>query len=317
MVAPLTSSEIIAALKKWNIPYKEVDGWKTRTNARGWGDVTGFMWHHTGDDAPDTADLKMVRDGRVGLSGPLCNFGLGDDGTVYLVAAGAANHAGGGDIRVLEAVRNESYTTAPPASRFTHTDLLNGVSGAVIGNPLFYGVECFYYNARNPAQRAMMPRLAAAIIDALDNKDTKNKWSAKSGIGHKEWQRGKIDPTYDCVQLRKETQALLDAGPNGNEEDDMQLSDRVEVDNAEGVNESVTIATLFNRMNWVYNETIRQRAQITKIVAESAATTAALSALNNPNHYTIEEIINAAKAGAAAALDEKITDADVSLTVQP
>lgn len=217
MVKPLTGDEIVAALKRWGIPYREQTGWRARANSRGWGDVTGFMWHHTGDDAPDSVDLKMVTEGRTGLPGPLCNFGLADDGTVWLVAAGAANHAGGGDELVLAAVRKESYTTRPPAPRFTHQDLLDGKPGAVSGNPLFYGVECFYYAARNPKQRAMMPRLAAAIIDALDRKDSANSWTAKSGIGHKEWQRGKIDPTYDCVTLRAETQALLDAGPIGDD----------------------------------------------------------------------------------------------------
>jgi hypothetical protein len=234
MVAPLTPDEIVAALKRWHVPYRETPGWRTRANSRGWGDVTGFMWHHTGDDAPDGTDLRVVTEGRAGLPGPLCNFGLADDGTVHLVAAGAANHAGGGDARVLAAVRAESYLVAPPAPRFTHTDLLNGVSGAVSGNPLFYGCEAFYYNTNSPKLWATMPLLAAAIIDALDRKDTANKWTAKSGIGHKEWQRGKVDPrTFGgdtMATLRAKTQRLLDAGPPGtttpNEELDMAMTVR-------------------------------------------------------------------------------------------
>lgn len=217
MARALTADEILAAMRRWGIPYVEVPGWRTRGNGRAWGDVTGFMWHHTGDDAPDSADLAIVTNGRAGLSGPLCNFGLDDHGNVHLVAAGPANHAGGGDQRVLDAVRAESYTTAPPAPRFTHQDLLNGVAGAVLGNPLLYGVECFYYAEDHPAQWAMMPKLAAAIIDALDRIDTANTWTARSGIGHKEWQRGKIDPrTFagdTMATLRSHTQAWLDAGP--------------------------------------------------------------------------------------------------------
>jgi hypothetical protein len=53
--------------------------------------------HHTG--TPDTAQgdypsLRIVRDGRSDLPGPLCNYGLGRNGTVYVVAAGVAWHAG-------------------------------------------------------------------------------------------------------------------------------------------------------------------------------------------------------------------------------
>lgn len=220
MVNPLTPEEILTALKTWSIPYKEQPGWQTRSNKTGWGDVTGFMWHHTGDDAPDSADLKVVTEGRSGLPGPLCNFGLADDGTVYLVAAGAANHAGGGDVRVVDAVRKESYTDSPPAPRFTHQDLLNGVAGTISCNPLFYGVECFYYAKNTPAQRQMMPKLAAAIIWALDKKDTVNAWSAKSAIGHKESQRGKIDPNLfgqSMATLREETQQYLNSGPEGDD----------------------------------------------------------------------------------------------------
>src|SRR5690606_6774975 len=38
--------------------------------------------------------LNVVTNGRAGLPGPLCNLGLGRDGTVYVVAAGVAWHAG-------------------------------------------------------------------------------------------------------------------------------------------------------------------------------------------------------------------------------
>jgi hypothetical protein len=38
--------------------------------------------------------LGVVTNGRAGLAGPLCNYGLGRSGTVYVVAAGCAWHAG-------------------------------------------------------------------------------------------------------------------------------------------------------------------------------------------------------------------------------
>lgn len=210
MTRPLTPNEILAALKRWGIPYHEQPGWRTRVNGSGWGSVVGFMWHHTGDDAADDVDLRIVRDGRAGLPGPLCQFGLRDDGSVDLVAAGAANHAGGGDPAVLAVVKAQSYATRPPAPRYIH-----GQAGSIGGNSMFYGCEAYYSGTHAPTSSAArtMPRLAAAIIDALDRIDT-GKWTAKRGIGHKEWQRGKVDPGgIDCANLRAQTQALLNAGP--------------------------------------------------------------------------------------------------------
>lgn len=56
-----------------------------------------LLVHHTA--TPDTAagdypSLRVVRDGRTGLPGPLAQIGLGRSGTVYLIAAGLAWHAG-------------------------------------------------------------------------------------------------------------------------------------------------------------------------------------------------------------------------------
>lgn len=76
----------------------EVDGWKTR----GHGEldaVKGVVCHHTAGPSAkaspgDFPSLRTVRDGRTNLSGPLCNLGLGRTGTVYVVAAGLAYHAG-------------------------------------------------------------------------------------------------------------------------------------------------------------------------------------------------------------------------------
>jgi hypothetical protein len=214
MAKPLTADNWVAALERWKIPFAEEAGWRSRANGGGWGDVQGFMVHHTGDDAPDTADLKVVRDGHAGLSGPLCNAGLEDSGLVRLVAAGAANHAGGGDAAVLRAM---IAGKALPAPRYTHAQLGDYVD-AIIGNPRFAGVECFYYLKDSPAQRAMMPLLVAAWIDGM-NRQNGTTWGGNRLIGHKEWQRGKIDPklfgsdTMD--KMRAECAAYLEAGPDG------------------------------------------------------------------------------------------------------
>lgn len=73
-----------------------VDGYQTRGHG-GFRALEGVVGHHTGtaDSAQgDYPTLRIVRDGRSDLLGPLCNYGLGRSGTIYVVAAGVAWHAG-------------------------------------------------------------------------------------------------------------------------------------------------------------------------------------------------------------------------------
>jgi N-acetyl-anhydromuramyl-L-alanine amidase AmpD len=59
--------------------------------------VEGVVGHHTATGegvSGDYPSLRVVRDGRAGLSGPLANYGLGRSGTIYVIAAGCAWHAG-------------------------------------------------------------------------------------------------------------------------------------------------------------------------------------------------------------------------------
>lgn len=63
------------------------------------GTVVGVVMHHTATArtaAGDYPSLTVVTKGRTGLPGPLCNFGLGRSGTIYLVTEGIAYHAGVG-----------------------------------------------------------------------------------------------------------------------------------------------------------------------------------------------------------------------------
>lgn len=74
----------------------EVAGWQTRGHG-GYRVVEGIVGHHTGTPdkaAGDYPSLNIVTNGRADLAGPLCTFGLGRDGTIYVVAAGLAWHAG-------------------------------------------------------------------------------------------------------------------------------------------------------------------------------------------------------------------------------
>lgn len=93
-------TDLADAVRRSGLPVVEVAGWRSR----GHGPMTsvkGTVCHWTA--TPDTTrpgedypSLTIVRDGRAGLPGPLCNLGLGRGGTVYVVAAGLAYHAGAG-----------------------------------------------------------------------------------------------------------------------------------------------------------------------------------------------------------------------------
>jgi len=91
----LTRGHLTAIAKRTGFPVKAA--W---TDGHGpMGQVAGVMLHHTATSAAAAGDfpsLRIVREGRPDLSGPLCNYGLGRSGTIYLVSDGLAFHAGPG-----------------------------------------------------------------------------------------------------------------------------------------------------------------------------------------------------------------------------
>lgn len=78
----------------------EVAGWKNRGRPASTGHFNPngcSTCHHTGSTSsaqnPATA-LSVLISGRPGLPGPLCHWATAYDGTIYVIAAGRANHAG-------------------------------------------------------------------------------------------------------------------------------------------------------------------------------------------------------------------------------
>ena len=89
-------TDLADACRKSGLKVVEVDGWRTRGHGNLYGLQT-IAVHHTATakTAPgDYPSLGVVRDGRPGLPGPLSQLGLGRSGTVYVIAAGVAYHAG-------------------------------------------------------------------------------------------------------------------------------------------------------------------------------------------------------------------------------
>jgi LysM repeat protein len=195
----MTPTQLLGKLKEWEVPYKEYKDWRThnRNHKGSWGPVNGFMVHHTGSDSKD--QRALLYNGIAGLPGPLCHFGLAQDGTVHLIGWGRANHAGPGDDDVLDAVIDERPA---PVDDEANTDF----------NRHFYGVEIWYSGSHRmtDAQYKTLIKLAAAICDF-------HGWGKYSIIGHGEsGSPGKWDPGYapgkmmDMDPVRDDVQAALD-----------------------------------------------------------------------------------------------------------
>lgn len=84
---------LVDAARLTGYPVVEVKGWQTRGHG-GFRVLEGVVGHHTADGPGEYPSLGIVTNGRADLAGPLCNFGLGRSGTIYVVAAGVAWHAG-------------------------------------------------------------------------------------------------------------------------------------------------------------------------------------------------------------------------------
>lgn len=190
MATPLSAARFLDALKAEGLRVVEVGDWQThnRDGHGPWGPVHGVVIHHTATTGSDST-VRLCREGRPDLPGPLCHGVITKDGTVHLVGCGRANHAGLGDGDVLRAVLAEKRL--PPVAK-ADTD----------GNHYFYGFECENLgDGSDPwpaAQMAAVEKAAAALCRA-------HGWHERSVIGHLEWQPGKVDPrgfTMDALRER-------------------------------------------------------------------------------------------------------------------
>ena len=173
-------------LRRHGLKVKVVPGWKTRGRPASTGgfNPVGVLCHHTATTVAWTvaAVLRLLTGGRSGLPGPLCQFGLDRDGTVWLVAAGRANHAG----------KARSV----------------GSVAAGDGNTLYVGIEAFNSGTGEPWPAAQYNAyvLLAAVIQV---EFTKN--SARAVAGHKETSTtGKVDPTFNMDVFRKRVAAMME-----------------------------------------------------------------------------------------------------------
>lgn len=153
---------------------EEQPGWQTR--GRGdMGTVRGVLCHHTaGARTGNAPSLKLVRDGRPDLPGPLSQLVLGRDGTFYVLAAGRCNHAGNG-----------------------------GWQGVTAGNSSFIGIEAENMGTgADPWPEVQIEAYARGVAAILKHIGA----GAIMCAGHKEFAlpRGrKIDPSFNMAAFRE------------------------------------------------------------------------------------------------------------------
>jgi hypothetical protein len=196
----MTAQQFVDALNAEGATVKEVKGWRTNNRAGhgAWGPLNGVIIHHTAGGSDGAVEYCFS--GSSDLPGPLAQVVSTKDGTLHMIGNGRANHAGGGDPDVLDAVIAERQ---PVPKTGEH----QGSAGAVDGNAHFYGVEAVNHGDGNDpwpdVQMDALVRFAAAICRF-------HGWSANSVIGHKEWSDWKSDPSFDMNDFRARVQVQLD-----------------------------------------------------------------------------------------------------------
>lgn len=144
----------------------------------------GAVAHHTAGRCP-RGSYQIVVNGRSGLPGPLCNVYIDCEGTIYVVAAGRANHAGAGGYRGLT------------------------------GNSSVFGIEPEHIGSAStpwPAKQMAAYILVMAVVMQKLGRD--GSWVA----AHREWAPSrKSDPAgIDMHKFRAQVTAMqreLAAGP--------------------------------------------------------------------------------------------------------
>src|SRR5512139_3201927 len=112
MATPLTSTDVLRALKAEGVNVRERGSWRTHNrNSRGpWGPVNGVAIHHTaGVDS-----LTFCVKGNADLPGPLCHTQLSKAGVATMVGWGRTNHAGTVAENAFDAVVREAAVHPRP-----------------------------------------------------------------------------------------------------------------------------------------------------------------------------------------------------------
>ena len=158
----------------------EISGWTTRGRSATFAPRCTIE-HHTAASVDIT---NMLVNGRPDLNGPLCNFELRKDGTVGLLAAGRANHAGVASVSSIRNLRDRGDGADPDREH----------------------------------RRQGVPQLRR--LRQARRRDLPAPWVGHGPVkAHKEITPRKIDPVFNMAVFRDDVAAAMQGQPS--EEDDM------------------------------------------------------------------------------------------------
>lgn len=184
-------TDLLALFRAEGINVRPIGDWKSRVRPGTFAPV-GIVVHHTGSKGTGEQGLDVLVHGRPDLNGPLCNASPRQDGSLDLISAGRANHAGAGSRHVLDDVRRDIAPRGRAAVLGLHDDL----TGA---NGLYYGLEVDNSGGPHddypPAQVDTTVRACTALI-------RHHGWTANRVILHAEHTARKVDWSRDAQQLR-------------------------------------------------------------------------------------------------------------------
>jgi hypothetical protein len=215
-------TELADIARRTGYPVVEVPGWKTRGRPGGMRGVRTITNHHTanGGAKGNYPSLRVVRDGRSKLPGPLAQLGVGVDGTIYVIAAGKCNHAG--------ASRSIDYT-----------------------NSYAIGIEAEAEGVPNdpedwpPAQMDSLVRLDRALVDHYDgltSADVRGHKETCSPVGRK------TDPSFNMNTLRSRVRNLnpVRLAPASKPSKGDTVAERLHPDDLKAIREGIVQQTIYD-----------------------------------------------------------------------
>lgn len=200
-----TCLDINSRLRAAGVTVREAAGWQDRGNGQS-SAYEGGLVHHTatgfGIAIPGTGAGNLLINGRPDLRGPLCNYAGNDDGSITVIAAHPANHAG--------ASGGRSMGPLPTTTLFNRRVL---------------GLEIVYPGTTpmRAAQYRSALVWARVVADVVGGGDIERvRAHAETSVTGK-WDPGDApNRTINMAAFRAAAKVI------GSQEDDMQLTDRVD-----------------------------------------------------------------------------------------
>lgn len=216
MATPLTTDQLLAALRGEGLDVVEIAGWRTRcrchagsheaggATVRPWGGINGITWHITtgaansGQAAIDYCGY--LNRGRTDTPGPLVQITVDADGRALVCSAGRSNHVGSISQAALDTMVGASFSLAGYQDVRGH---------GVDGNAHTYGIEIQTPTTPSQVQVDASVKVSAAICRAYG-------WTGQEVHGHGEVadSRSYSDPNLNMGQVRQSVMARI-SGPGG------------------------------------------------------------------------------------------------------